>query len=104
MTAALAAQPACAPAESIPVVPRCSQIRDQHRVIRFSAFHELARTRAHVDDSVMGRELDHPPARAEERPALETIDREGFGGHRKPNYDDQPSVRAGRDLALRPAE
>jgi hypothetical protein len=72
---------AAAPA-SIRVVPRPLQIRDQRRVIRFSALDELSRTRAHVDDGVIGCKLDHPPVRAEQRPSLEMIDREGFGGHR----------------------
>jgi GGDEF domain-containing protein len=67
---------------SIGVFPPPSQIRDQDCVIGFSALHEFSCTRAHVDDGVIRSELDHPPVGAEERPSLEMIDREGFGGHR----------------------
>ena len=53
---------------------------DQHSVGRLSALHELPGARAHVDDRAIGRELNNPPVGAEERPALETIDREGVRG------------------------
>ena len=61
-----------------------SQVLDHRSVGTLRALNELPRARTQLNYGVIGREVNNPPVRAEERPTLQAIDCQGFGGHRGP--------------------
>jgi hypothetical protein len=87
---------------------RSTQIADHHRVVRLTALDKLSRASAKVNNDLLVRDVDDPPMRAREHPALEVSDGQGLGAHRGSNLSGfvaaSRRVSSSRPTALLAAE
>ena len=61
---------------------RCAQVAEHSRIVRLTTLDQLSGTGAKVNHDPLTRDLDDPPVRAGEHPAVEQFEGESVGAHK----------------------